>query len=176
MFSQKENKTAEAVGGSGVNDVIRIDTENAKLTRKRLISVGWVYFVFHASAVKCCSRQPVTTMAISLTGTSLLVGTETGHINIYDILSHQLLRTISSHKGMSITYLTTMLKPVDLIGHVSLSLNVRNMLDAKDVIPVKPVMPFQRMKDAKLRDVHEVTMMLPVQNSVCVLDLSKADL
>jgi len=25
-------------------------------------------------------------------------------------------------------------------------------------------MPFQRMKDAKIRDVHEVTMMLPVQD------------
>jgi len=110
-------------------------------------------------------------MTISLTSTSLLVGTETGYINIYDILSHQLLRTISSHKGMSITYLTTMLKPVDLIGHVSLSLNVGNTLDAKDVIPVKPVMPFQRMKDAKPRDAHEVTMMLPTQNLVCASPL-----
>lgn len=107
-------------------------------------------------------------MTISLTGTSLLVGTEAGLINIYDILSHQLLRTISSHKGMSIVYLKTMLKPVDLIGHVSLSLNVGNTLDAKDFMPVRPVMPFQRMKDAKIRDVHEVTMMLPVQDMVRV--------
>lgn len=111
----------------------------------------------------------MTAMAISLTGTSLLVGTDTGLINIYDIVSHQLLRTISSHKGMSITYLKTMLKPVDLIGHVSLSLNVGNTLDAKDVMPVRPVMPFQRMKDAKIRDAHEVTMLLPVHDMVCYL-------
>ena len=108
-------------------------------------------------------RQPIITMTISLTGASLLVGTDDGIINIYDILSHQLLRTISSHKGMSITYLKTMIKPVDLVGHISLSLNVGTRLDTKDIIPVRPVAPFQRMKDAKIRDAHEVTMMLPVQ-------------
>jgi hypothetical protein len=80
--------------------------------------------------------------------------------------SHQLLRTISTHKGMSISHLATMFKPPDLIGHVSL--DVGSFSDAKDVIPVRPVVPFYRVKDAKARDAHEVTMMLPVQVKVRV--------
>jgi pre-rRNA-processing protein IPI3 len=112
-----------------------------------------------------CS-QPVTALTISLTGSLLLVGTATGLVHLYDIASHQLLRTISTHKGMSISHLATMLKPPDLIGHVSLSLNVGSFSDAKDVIPVRPVVPFHRMKDAKARDAHEVMMMLPVQIEV----------
>ncbi|OAX31546.1 hypothetical protein K503DRAFT_787771 [Rhizopogon vinicolor AM-OR11-026] len=89
--------------------------------------------------------------------------TATGLIHLYDIASHQLLRTISMHKGMSISHLATMLKPPDLIGHISLSLNLGGFSDAKDIIPVRPVVPFHRMKDAKARDRHEVMMMLPVQ-------------
>jgi pre-rRNA-processing protein IPI3 len=112
--------------------------------------------------------QPITALTISLTGSLLLVGTATGLVHLYDIASHQLLRTISTHKGMSISHLATMLKPPDLIGHVSLSLNVGSFSDAKDVIPVRPVVPFHRMKDAKARDAHEVMMMLPVQVEVRV--------
>jgi pre-rRNA-processing protein IPI3 len=59
-----------------------------------------------------------------------------------------------------------MLKPPDLIGHISLSLAVNSVADAKDVIPVKPVSPFQRTRDAKYREAHEVPMMLPAQNTV----------
>src|SRR5882757_1049045 len=103
---------------------------------------------------------------MSLTGSLLLVGTATGLIHLYDIASHQLLRTISTHKGMSISHLATMLKPPDLIGHISLSLNLGGFSDTKDVIPVRPVVPFHRMKDAKARDGHEVMMMLPVQVEV----------
>lgn len=67
---------------------------------------------------------------------------------------------------MSISHLATMLKPPDLIGHVSLSLNLGSFSDAKDVVPVRPVVPFHRMKDAKAREAHEVMMMLPVQVEV----------
>jgi pre-rRNA-processing protein IPI3 len=59
-----------------------------------------------------------------------------------------------------------MLKPPDLIGHFNLSLAVRSSADIKDVIPVKPVVPFQRMKDPKAREAHEVTMLLPPQEIV----------
>jgi len=112
-----------------------------------------------------CS-EPVTTMTISLTGSSLLVGTEGGLVHLYDVASHQLLRTISSHKGGAITFLRSIFKPIDLIGHVSLNLHVNGATDARDVIPVRPVLPFQRIKDAKLRDTHEVTIMLPAVRSV----------
>jgi pre-rRNA-processing protein IPI3 len=107
-------------------------------------------------------------MTMSLTGSNLVVGTETGVINIYDVPSHQLLRTISSHKDMSITYLKTMIKPVDLIGHVSLSLHVGSTLDTKDIIPVRPVVPFQRIKDLKIRDAHQVSMILTAHEAVRV--------
>jgi len=112
-----------------------------------------------------CS-EPVTAMTLSLTGSSLLVGTGGGLIHLYDVASHQLLRTISSHKGDTITFLRSILKPIDLVGHVSMNLHVNGTTDAKDVIPVKPVLPFQRIKDAKLRDTHEVTIMLPAVGSV----------
>jgi pre-rRNA-processing protein IPI3 len=59
-----------------------------------------------------------------------------------------------------------MLKPPDLIGHISLHLNVGSAADTKDVIPIKPVMPFQRMRDPKTREVHEVSMLLPSQKIV----------
>jgi len=105
-------------------------------------------------------------MTVSLTGSSLLVGTEGGLVHSYDIPSHQLLRTIASHKGGAITFLRSILKPIDLVGHVSLNLHVNGATDAKDVIPVRPILPFQRIKDAKLRDAHEVTIVLPAMSSV----------
>jgi len=105
-------------------------------------------------------------MAFSVTGSSLLVGTEGGLVHLYDVASHQLLRTIASHKGGVITFLRSILKPIDLVGHVSLNLHVNGATDAKDVIPVRPILPFQRIKDAKLREAHEVTIMLPAVRTV----------
>lgn len=111
-------------------------------------------------------RENVSAMSISLTSTFLLVGTSNGMIHLYDLPSHQLLRTISAHKGFSITYLTGLLKPPDLIGHISLDLNVGSLSDAKDVLPPKHVQPFQRMKDAKSREAHEVHILLRPKHNV----------
>ena len=72
---------------------------------------------------------------------------------------------------MSISHLATTLKPPDLVGHISLSLNVGSFSDAKDIIPVRPVVPFHRMKHAKTREAHEVMMMLPVQVDILTLKL-----
>ncbi|TBU49181.1 WD40 repeat-like protein [Dichomitus squalens] len=149
LFRQREDRFSraamEAVGGAGVGDVIRINDTDPAAARKRLISVG----------------EAVTTLAISLTSSMLLAGTATGLVHIYDIASHQLLRTLSSHKGMQITYLATMLRPPDLIGHVSLSLTASGAGDAKESIPARPVAPFQRIRDAKTREAHEVSLFLP---------------
>ncbi|KAL7280794.1 hypothetical protein ACG7TL_005738 [Trametes sanguinea] len=105
LFRQREDKYSraamEAVGGAGVSDIIRINEIDPKDAKKRLISVG----------------ESVTAMAISLTGAMLLAGTTSGLIHVYDIASHQQLRTLSSHKGMAITHLSTMLRPPDLVGH-----------------------------------------------------------
>ncbi|KAF8920803.1 WD40-repeat-containing domain protein [Mucidula mucida] len=154
LFRQRENKNngrqLEAIGGAGVTDTIRLDDEGYIPSNRRLISVG----------------QEVTCLSISLTSSLLLVGTSSGSINIYDIASHQLLRTITAHKGFSITHLQTMLKPPDLVGHISLSLSLGASSDARDVIPVKPVLPFQRMRDPKTREMHEVSVLLPARGSL----------
>lgn len=105
-------------------------------------------------------------MAISLTSTYLLVGTSSGAIHLYDLPSHQLVRTISTHKGFSITYLTSFLKPPDLVGHISLDLKVGSMSGARDALPAKPVQPFQRIKDSKTREAHEVNMFLQTKRNV----------
>ncbi|KAI0766912.1 WD40 repeat-like protein [Trametes elegans] len=149
LFRQREDKYSraamEAVGGAGVSDVIRINEIDPKDARKRLISTG----------------EPVTAMTISLSGSMLLAGTASGLIHIYDIASHQSLRTVSSHKGMSITHLSTMLRPPDLIGHVTLSLSAGSAGDTRENIPVRPVVAFQRIRDAKAREAHEVSLLLP---------------
>lgn len=107
--------------------------------------------------------QPVSTLTISLTSSLLLVGTATGLIQTYDIASHQLLRTLAAHKGLAVTHLTTLLRPPDLVGHVSLTLAAGT--ENKEM-PVRPVTAFQRMRDAKARETHEVAMMLPVHDKV----------
>ncbi|CAK5267775.1 unnamed protein product [Mycena citricolor] len=145
LFKQREDKSGaarvDAIGGAGVTDIIRAGEEDTrKAQKRRLISVG----------------EPVLSIAISLTSTLLLAGTSTGLIHIYDIPSHQLLRSVSTHKGSSITQLATLLKPPDLIGHVSLSLQA----GTSSMVPVRHVAPFQRMKDAKARETREVTMTL----------------
>lgn len=75
-----------------------------------------------------------------------------------------------------------MLKPPDLIGHASLSLGPGSTGvgvgsgatsagsgGSGGEIGLKPVMPFQRMKEARARDAHEVIMILPVQDMVKAL-------
>lgn len=152
LFKQRDDKLSrvmEAVGGGGSTDVVRITDEDQQAARKRLIAVD----------------QPVTSMTISLTSSLLLVGTAGGLVHVYDIASHQLLRTFTTHKGLTIAHLQTMLKPPDLVGHVSLALGAGGPADTRDAIPVRPVAPFQRMRDPKARDAHEVAVMLAPSRS-----------
>jgi pre-rRNA-processing protein IPI3 len=117
--------------------------------------------------VTFANREPITSLTISLTTTLLLAGTSNGNIYLYDIPSYQRMRTISTHNGLVITHLATMLKPPDLIGHVSLSLSASaSASDLRDVIPIKPVLPFQKIRDAKNRETHQVSILLPAQDSV----------
>ncbi|PIL25003.1 hypothetical protein GSI_12891 [Ganoderma sinense ZZ0214-1] len=154
LFRQREDKFSramEAVGGAGASDVIRINDTDPAAARKRLIAVG----------------EAITTLAISLTSSMLLAGTTTGLVHVYDIASHQLLRTLSSHKGTQITHLATMLRPPDLVGHVSFSLTVGGGGggggggETKEGILVRPIAPFQRIRDGKAREAHEVPVLLP---------------
>ncbi|KAJ3475698.1 hypothetical protein NLI96_g11667 [Meripilus lineatus] len=150
LFRQRRDKFGrEAVGGAGSADVVRVNEEDEQAAKRRLISVG----------------EPVASLAISLSSSLLLVGTTTGIIQVFDIASHQPLRSITTHKGFSITYISTMLKPPDLVGHISLNLNGGGATDPRDTIPVRPVVAFQRMRDPKAREAHEVAMMLPIPPS-----------
>ena len=174
LFRQREDKFSraamEAVGGAGVSDVIRIDDLDSDASRKRLITVGHVIHLSLSlysltSVMKLC-REPISTLTMSLTSSMLLAGTTTGLIHIYDVASHQLVRTLSTHKGTSITHLETMFRPPDLVGHVSLTLTGGGMSESKENIVVRPVATFQRIRDAKARDAHDVSLVLP-QTTVC---------
>ena len=107
-------------------------------------------------------RYPVTSMAISITSALLIVGTSTGHIQIYDIASQQLIHSIVAHKDFSINDVRTMLKPRDLMGHASLG----DPTSFKESNPIRSIAPFQRTRDPKTRENHEVLMMPPAHPAV----------
>ncbi|KAI0821545.1 WD40-repeat-containing domain protein [Irpex lacteus] len=152
LFKSRDDKLSrvlEAVGGGGATDVVRLTDEDEE-AKRRVIHVG----------------QEITTLTLSHTSSLLLVGTSTGQIHTYDIASHQLLRTISTHKGSStITHIMTMLKPPDLVGHVSLNFgsggNVNANADERVGVPVRSVGVFQRVREPRGREGHEVLVMLP---------------
>ena len=100
-----------------------------------------------------------------MTASQLLAGTFSGQIHIYDVESHQLLRSINTYKdkGLTVNSLATFLKPPDLPGHVSFG---DGGAAARDADPVRHVAPFQRTRDASAREKHEVSIMLPIQTSV----------
>ncbi|KAH9975991.1 WD40 repeat-like protein [Lactifluus volemus] len=153
LFRTRIDKTggrvAEAIGGAGVSDILSVGNEDPSASKRRIVSVG----------------EPVTALALSLTGALLLAGTAIGNVHVYDVPSHQLLRTINAHPGpgLAITYLATLLKPLDLVGHVHLG------GDKDGGIPVRPILPFQRMREARSREAHEVTMILPHAQKVRLL-------
>ena len=170
LFREKQSAfgpTTEAVGGAGVTDVIHIETEiSRERKKKRLISAGYAMpFLLGVNETNTICRQPVASICISISSSILVVGTSEGMIHLYDIPSHQLLRSISTHKGVSISHIQTMVKPPDLVGHLSLEIKAGS--EAKDVIPVKPVAPFQKIRDAKARDAHEVTLIWPHFKVLC---------
>jgi len=105
--------------------------------------------------------MPITSLSLSINSSLLLVGTTAGTIQIYDIASHQYLRSITTYKdkGLHITSLATMMKPLDLIGHVNLSLNADPKDGSGGGVNVKIVVPFMKMKDGKARERREIWMM-----------------
>ncbi|TFK51715.1 WD40 repeat-like protein [Heliocybe sulcata] len=147
----RKNTMIEAVGGGGVMDIVRIGEEGDDGPKKMSIDVG----------------QRITSLCITLTCTLLLAGTASGIIHIFDIPSHQLLRTITTHKDMIITHLNTMMRPPDLVGHVSLQLAPgAGMGNAGqgEVTSLRSVVTFDRTRDPRKREAREVGIILPVQD------------
>ncbi|KAF8518999.1 WD40 repeat-like protein [Hysterangium stoloniferum] len=139
-------RAIEALGGAGMSDTIRVIDDEA--ASRRLISVG----------------QSVTALSLSMSSSLLIAGTSSGQICIYDISSHQLLRSINTYKdkGFGITSLATMLKPPDLFGHIRLG---DGGVTVQDADPVIPLTTLQRIKDHAMRATHDVPMMLPICSS-----------
>lgn len=96
-------------------------------------------------------------MTLSITGSILLIGAATGQVHLYDVASHQLLKTVNTHQGFRATYLSTFLKPQDLTGHVTLG-----SASHLDTIPSHPISSLHRIRDATARTIHDVPVMLPI--------------
>lgn len=158
----------EALGGGGRGDIIRIEVDFGSARRKRVFDTG----------------ASVTAMTLNLTCSNLLVGTSTGQIQIFDITSHQHVRTFvpaastaSSGPTFAITYLHTCLRPSDLVGHVALNAGGAGSKEA-DHLPIpRYIAPFQRTRDAKAREAHEVWVHLPRSSRhFATLDYSEQDM
>jgi pre-rRNA-processing protein IPI3 len=158
----------EALGGGGRGDIIRIEVDSGSARRKRVFDTG----------------ATVTAMTLNLTCSNLLVGTSTGQIQIFDITSHQHVRTFvpaastaSSGPTFAITHLHTCLRPSDLVGHVALNSGGVAGKEA-DHLPIpRYVAPFQRTRDAKAREAHEVWVHLSRSSRhLPALDYSEQDM
>jgi len=135
----------EAVGGGAANgELIQIATLDGETSR--LISVG----------------GSVTCMSMTINSNNLLVGLESGLVNVYDVTSHQLLRTITTHKGQPMVMVGSIIKPFDLMGHIEIG----ETSASREDVPIRSVMPFQRIRDPRAREAHEVSILLPPFNTV----------
>ncbi|KAJ9116354.1 hypothetical protein QFC22_004795 [Naganishia vaughanmartiniae] len=98
---------------------------------------------------------PITALALSKSQSHLISGTANGHIHIHSLPSHQHLRTITSHTGVPVTHLSTLTRPPDLVGSVSLrdaanaATSTSGGLAGAGAWPVIEVRQFERMKVVK---------------------------
>ncbi|KAG8987017.1 Pre-rRNA-processing protein ipi3 [Tulasnella sp. JGI-2019a] len=139
----RNTSVMEAVSGLSPSDVTRMDDNEQGSNLKRLITVG----------------QEILSMTLSMTGSILLIGTVTGHVHLYDVASHQLLKTVNTHQSFRATHLSTFIKPLDLVGHITLG-----STSHLDAMPVRPITSFHRIRDAAARTAHGVPIMLPISN------------
>ena len=107
-------------------------------------------------------KSPITALAISLSSSHLIIGTQSADIHIHALPSHQHLRTLASHAG-PITHLSTLLRPADLVGGTSTA-KTENW-------PILDVKAFERMRVGRTaKDVQEVTMLLRPNPLIASLD------
>lgn len=131
----------------------------------KLSQWGELFYYPSTDLILKWNSAKVTTLALTATS-RLLIGTSQGQINIYDTASLQLVKTIQTSQSTApvpVTFLSTLSKPVDLVGHVQLSVNGR---PHEESIPVRPVLPFARARDTKGKG-REVSMVLPNRPVSC---------
>lgn len=141
--------------------VTRMYTDNQDVPHRSLLTggIGETHAVSSSNAKSITAGSKVSTLALTTTS-QLLIGTHSGLIHVYDTLSLQLLRTISTSQSPSptpVTFLTTVPKPIDLIGHVQLYMDHQNQGES---MSVRPVMPFGRVREVKGAG-REVSLILP---------------
>ena len=108
------------------------------------------------------ARSPISALALSLSCTHLLAGTQSGDIHIHALPSHQHLRTLSSHSG-PITHLSVLLRPPDLVGASGQT--------KSDEWPLMEIKPFERMRaGAAARDMREVGIVLRSKGTESALE------
>lgn len=98
-------------------------------------------------------------MALSLSTTHLLVGTQRGEIHIHALPSHQHLRTLSSHSS-PITHISTLLRPQDMVGSAGQS-SMSMSMSKRDEWPIMEIKALERMRAGRVaREVQECTIVL----------------
>jgi pre-rRNA-processing protein IPI3 len=108
---------------------------------------------------------------MTINSNNLVVGLESGLVNIYDVTSHQLLRSINTHKGQPMAMVGSMIKPFDLMGHIEIG----ETSGSREDVPIRAILPFQRIRDPRAREAHEVSVLLPPTNIVGFRILSSLD-
>ncbi|WVQ81427.1 hypothetical protein IAT38_003551 [Cryptococcus sp. DSM 104549] len=133
MVGEEEEGDWEAVGGGG-SGAVPVKTEGAVISTK----------------------TPITSLALSLSSTHLLLGTSAGTIQIHSLPSHQHLRTLSPHSG-PVTYLSTLLRPADLISGPASASGAGGKVEQWPLMEIKNL---ERMKTRAARESQETTLLL----------------
>ncbi|WWC64154.1 uncharacterized protein I303_106762 [Kwoniella dejecticola CBS 10117] len=151
--SASADESYEAVGGSvNGHGSIPLKVEGAVISTSTSAST---------STSESKVKISITSMTLSISSTTLLIGCSDGTIHLYSLPSHQHLRTLSSHSG-PITHLSTLLKPVDLLisgGGSSSSGGVKGKV--LEEYPIMEIKNFERMKSQNVKTNHNITIKLP---------------
>ncbi|WVO15267.1 hypothetical protein L204_102923 [Cryptococcus depauperatus] len=99
------------------------------------------------NVIQLCEAS-VTSLALSISSSHLLIGTSAGTIQIHSLPSHQHLRTLSPHAG-PVTYLATMLRPCDLVGSTS-----------REDTPIMEIKNLERIRSRSVREAHNPSILL----------------
>ena len=107
---------------------------------------------------KLTARSPISAIALSLSSTHLLIGTQAGEIHVHALPSHQLIRTIAAHSG-SISHLSTTVRPADFIGTPGVRTAAAGNTTTEGW-PIMEIRPFERQKASRqTRDAREVVLL-----------------
>lgn len=94
----------------------------------------------------------ITDICLSLSAENMVVCTNSGYIHVYAIPSKQLLRTIATHKGHSITNCESVWRPSDLVGLIPINDT------AQQLPPLQTITAFHKVQQKEALHSHEVSL------------------